>query len=129
MRNQCALSARASERRAMSRARTSRSKNAGPIINLPHCWRWRAHWVGAPPPRRVMRTTGGPPSALAAQAATTTIPIVFNIADDPVSHGLVASLARPGGNLTGVNFLSAELTGERLEMLRAPVANAARVAR
>jgi putative ABC transport system substrate-binding protein len=76
----------------------------------------------------VIATTGGPPSALAAQAATTTIPIVFNIADDPVRHGLVASLARPGSNLTGVNFLSAELTAKRLELLRVLMPDAARVA-
>jgi putative tryptophan/tyrosine transport system substrate-binding protein len=75
----------------------------------------------------VIVATGGPTSALAARAATTAIPIIFNLEVDPVSLGLVASLARPGGNLTGVNILADELTAKRLELLRELVPGAARV--
>jgi putative ABC transport system substrate-binding protein len=66
----------------------------------------------------VIVAAGGTPSAVAAKAATATIPIVFGVAVDPVEVGLVASLSRPGGNLTGVTNLNVEVGPKRLEILR-----------
>jgi putative ABC transport system substrate-binding protein len=76
----------------------------------------------------VIIASGGPGAEFAAKAATTTIPILFLSAEDPVRLGLVASLARPAGNLTGVNFLNRELASKQLELLREMVPSAARVA-
>ncbi len=76
----------------------------------------------------VIVAAGGTPSTLAAKTATTTIPIVFYVGVDPVEIGLVASLARPGGNLTGVSGLSVELVRKRLELLHELIPTATNVA-
>ena len=72
--------------------------------------------------------TGGPPSAGAAKEATVTIPIVMTGVGDPVGSGFVASLARPGGNITGLSTLAPELSGKRLELLKEVVPRLSRVA-
>jgi putative ABC transport system substrate-binding protein len=113
-------------------------KEAGSVEgeNVAIAYRWAEHQIDRLPEladdlvRRqvaVIVTSGIPPIS-AAKAATSTIPIVFVLGEDPVRIGLVSSLARPGGNLTGVNFLAAELVAKRLELLRELVPRIQRVA-
>jgi len=78
--------------------------------------------------RQVAVIVGNTPAALAAKAATTTVPIVFVTGGDPVRYGLVTSLNRPGGNVTGISFISAELGSKQLGLLRELRPVAARIA-
>ena len=105
--------------------------------NVTIIYRWAENQVDRLPdlaaelvrrPVAVIVASGGPNVVFAAKAATTTIPILFLTAEDPVRLGLVASLARPGGNLTGINFLNRELASKQLELLRELVPGATRVA-
>ena len=104
--------------------------------NVAIAYRWAEHQIDRLPEladdlvgRQVaVIVTSGIPPISAAKAATSTIPIVFVLGEDPVRIGLVSSLARPGGNLTGVNFLAAELVAKRLELLRELVPRIERVA-
>jgi putative tryptophan/tyrosine transport system substrate-binding protein len=76
----------------------------------------------------VIATIGGVPAAVAAKSATTMIPIVFEFGGDPVEMGFVASLSRPGGNITGITNLNVELGPKKLEMLHEMMPKATRIA-
>jgi len=97
----------------------------GQNIRLEYRW---AEGTLARFPVDVILTAGGTPAALAAKEATTTIPVVFVAVGDPVGSQLVASLARPGGNVTGLTHIASELDGKRLELLKEVIPKVHRVA-
>ena len=111
-------------KRASPSTRTLASSIAGRKAATSGCRRWQPIWCAA---KVALILTMPTAAALAAKAATTTIPVVFLIAGDPVQIGLVASLARPGGNVTGATFYAAQLTSRQLEMLHQLVPKAATI--
>jgi putative ABC transport system substrate-binding protein len=118
-------------RKGMSEAGYVESRN----VTVEYHW-MNGHYEGLPAllddlvRRRVavIATPGSNPAALAAKAATASIPIVFGVAEDPVALGLVASLAHPGGNATGVNFFAAEIDAKRLGLMHELLPKVTRIA-
>jgi len=110
----------------LSKAGASLSSTAGRRAIISSCPTLAADLVG----RKVdvIVATGGPAPGLAAKRATSAIPIVFASGGDPVAEGLVTGLSRPGGNITGVNFLVFELSAKRLELLRELIPQARTIA-